>query len=152
MPEIWAETLYNILNIENEYVISELLILISPSLPENLLPQVLESACSLSNLEKKSELFCIIAPRLPEIWSEALEAIQETSKIVYWNMLIDKISFFSPFPFSLWCEVIYSLKVLVREDILEIFEDNIQIIKEVGGSESLKEIADAVNDVGRWFP
>lgn len=154
LPDIWTEALNNVLDIENEYSKVELLTSIVHNLPDNLLPKVLELARSLSDLEKKAQLFSMIAPRLPEISSEALKAIYDSSKERrYLNILIHNTNLlYSSFPYPLWCKITYFLTYLNREDMLKITRENIHIIKDFGGLESLKEIADAVTDIGRWFP
>ena len=154
LPEIWTETLDNILNIENSYERLTLLASVVQYLPNNLLPQVLELARTAENLERKAELFSELAPHLPEIWDEALEAIFENHRTRrYLNHLIHKTSaVHSPLPFTLWSKTIDFLKYLNREETLDSIKKNIQLIKDLGDLDSLEEIADAAIDIRRWFP
>ena len=59
---------------------------------------------------------------------------------------------FDSFPYDFWCELIHSLASLKRRKLLVEIGQNSHIIKELGSSETFREIADAVDDVGRWFP
>ena len=59
---------------------------------------------------------------------------------------------FDSFPYDFWCELIHSLGSLKRRELLDKIGEHSDIILELGGSETFREIADAVKDVGRWFP
>ena len=59
---------------------------------------------------------------------------------------------FDSFPYDFWCELIHSLASLKRKELLEKIGENSQIIKELGGSKTFREIVDAITDVCRWFP
>ena len=59
---------------------------------------------------------------------------------------------FSSLPYDCWCELIHSLASLKRRELLDKISQNSHIIKELGSSETFREIADAIVDVGRWFP
>ena len=59
---------------------------------------------------------------------------------------------FDSFPYDFWCELIHSLASLKRRELLNKIDKNSHIIKELGSSETFREIANAITDVGRWFP
>ena len=56
------------------------------------------------------------------------------------------------FPYNFWCKLIHSLASLKRRELLNKIGENSQIIKELGSSKTFREIANAITDVGRWFP
>ncbi len=59
---------------------------------------------------------------------------------------------FGSIPYDFWGEVIHALASLKRGKLLDKIGEHSDIILELGGLESFREIADVINDVGRWFP
>ena len=59
---------------------------------------------------------------------------------------------FDSFSYTSWCEVIHALGSLKRKNLLSLIDENSHISQDFGGSETFREIAYAVDDVGRWFP
>ncbi len=188
-PEIWLEALEAARNIGEESYRAEVLSLLAPHLPENLLSQALEAARNIEDELHRAYVLSLLAPHLPEIWSEALEAARnienesyraevlsslapylpenllsqalevarnigdESSRAEGLSTLIPNVhKMFDSFPYTFWCELIHSLASLKRRELLDKIGENSYIIKELGSSETFREIAAAVDDVGRWFP
>ena len=113
-------------NIRNELVRSLEIGYLVPYLPENLIPEVLEIARNIGDESLRAEGL---------------------------NGLVTNVhKMFDSFPYDFWCELIHSLARLKRKKLLLTIGENSRVIRELGGSETFREIADAVNDVGRWFP
>ena len=164
LPKIWSEVLEAIKNIKHDFSRARLLKSIAPYLPKSLLPQALEVARNIlevarntKNISDQSLLLGSITPYLPEIRSKVLEALgdieNEYRRADVLNSLVPNVDkIFASFPYDFWCELIHFLASLKRRELLRQIGDNSNIIKELGSSETFREIADAVENVGRWFP
>ena len=74
-PEIWSEALETVLAVQEDRRRAALLERIIPYLPAEFLPKVLEAARAFDDVQHRAEVLGKIARGLPEIWSEALEAV-----------------------------------------------------------------------------
>ncbi len=158
LPEnLLPQVLEAVRNIEDESDRAQVLSSLAPHLPENLLPQALETARNIKNESDRAQVLSSLAPHLPEICSEALEVARniknESDRAqVLSSITLNVDKMFDSFPYDFWCELIHSLASLTRRELLVKIGQNSHIIKELGSSETFREIADAVDDVGRWFP
>ena len=156
IPEVLeiARNIRNGFEKEKEIVLSSLV----PYLPENLIPEALEIAKNIGDESLRAEALSSLAPYLPEnLIPEVLEIARnigdESLRAEGLNGLVTNVhKMFDSFPYDFWCELIHSLARLKRKKLLLTIGENSRVIRELGGSETFREIADAVNDVGRWFP
>ena len=176
--ELWSKALTMLDNITGEFSSqyqAELIIELAPHLPENLIPQALEIALNIGSRDyfhipsekHQANALNSLIPYLPtNLAQQASEAKKnlnyksnrpvETITFKHYSERelstpipnVDKISN----PYDFWCELIHSLASLKRKELLREISENSQIIKELGSSETFREIADAIADVGRWFP
>ncbi len=157
-PEIWSEALSAARSIGDEYYRADVLSSLAPHLPENLVPEALEAARSIGDESYRAYVLRDLAPHLPEnLVPEALEAARsigdESSRARVLSSLTANVhKMFGFFPYDFWCELIHSLASLKRRELLDKIGEHSDIIKELGSSETFREIANAVDDVGRWFP
>ena len=159
LPEnLMSEALEAARNIGDESHRAKVLSELAPQLPENLMSEALEAARNISEESHQVEVLSELAPQLPEnLMSEALEVVHhirnEQARAKGLSKLIPNVhKMFDSFPYDFWCELIHSLASLERRELLNKISENSQIIKELGGSETFREIANSITDVGRWFP
>ena len=126
LPEIWPEALAAVRGIGNEKYRVEALREIAPHLPENLLSEALAVARGMGNEKYR------------------VEALKEIVHAIY------QIS--SSFPYTLWREILHCFSSLKRRELLEKIKEHTEVIQQLGGAETFKEMAHAINDVGKWFP
>ncbi len=161
-PQLPKELLKNALetanNITNESYRTNALKAIAPQLTNNLLPDLLEVTNKIANEFYRANLLSTIAPQLPK--DLLLDALQAANNITNESYRANVLSSYTPnisqkfdiFPYNFWCDLIRSLASLKRKKLLKELSENSQIIKELGGTKTFREIADAIKDVGRWFP
>ena len=125
-PEIWLEALSAARSIGNEKYRADVLSSLAPHLPENLLSETLSALRSIGSESERARLFHSLAPNVHKMFGSE--------------------------SYDFWCEVIHSLASLKRRELLNKIANHNNIIKELGSSETFREIADAIIDVGRWFP
>ncbi len=125
-PEIWSEALSAARSIGDEYYRADVLSSLAPHLPENLVPEALEAARSIGDESSRARVLSSLTANVHKM--------------------------FGFFPYDFWCELIHSLASLKRRELLDKIGEHSDIIKELGSSETFREIANAVDDVGRWFP
>ncbi|ELS01376.1 hypothetical protein Xen7305DRAFT_00010790, partial [Xenococcus sp. PCC 7305] len=126
LPEILPEAFKTIKSIDFEFDQVRLLILLVPHLPEHLFLEVLHGAQYISSESDKAKLL---------------------SKLTYNLHIICDSSIY-----SCWSELLHYSASLKRSSLLIQIRENIHIISKLGNSNTFREIADAVHDVGRWFP
>ncbi len=120
--------------------------------------QGLAYARQVQSQRDRAETLRILASHFSEnLMPEALEAARKIRDESYraegLSSLVPNVhKMFGSFPYDFWCELIHSLASLKRRELLVEIGQNSHIIKELGSSETFREIADAVDDVGRWFP
>ena len=54
--------------------------------------------------------------------------------------------------YDFWSELIHSLASLKRRELLNKISEYSDIIEDLSSSEAFREIANAIDNVGRWFP
>ncbi|MEM9272487.1 MAG: NB-ARC domain-containing protein [Cyanobacteria bacterium P01_F01_bin.143] len=157
LPEIYPEALETARNIRNEFYRTKALSTLGSQLPENLRTEALETARNIKNESHRTKALSALVSQLPEIYPEALETARnirnESHRTKALNTLIPNVNkMFDFLPYDFWCEVIHSLASLKRSELLEEIGKHSNIIAELGSSESIREVADAIHDVRRWFP
>ena len=157
LPEIYSEALEAARNISSEYSRAIALSALAPQLPE-IYSEALEAARNIRDESYRARALSALAPQLPEnLLSEALEAVRNIRDESYRAPVLSAIipnvnNMFDSFPYDFWCEVIHSMASFKRKELLEELGKHNNIIMELGSLETIREIADAVHDVGRWFP
>ena len=68
------------------------------------------------------------------------------------KLLLKLHKIYPSFSYELWCEMKHSIATLKRKEFLNKIVDNSEIINNLGGSQTFKEITVAIADISRWFP
>lgn len=152
--------------IELEEARGSILIELVPILPDNLLNETLMVIRKIENDDIKGPLLAKLILFLPEPLKENVlrETLASISKIQYGSKDFDyrpmalgklapymaELSHIKLYP--LWCETLHLLAYHTREDLLVDLQALIPAIVALGGPDALEETAQAIEDVGSWWP
>lgn len=154
LPDIFSEALEVTQAIPDENGRALALRYLVPHLPEHRLESALEIARAIQDENHRVFALRTLAPRMPQIIPEALDALRliqdELSRARALSELTPHLKLFSV-NVSLWQEIIHILAHLPRHNFLENLVSLSPILVELGGSDTLKETAQAIQDVGRWW-
>jgi hypothetical protein len=129
------------------------------------LPEVLlREALAVVRIEKdqffRAEALVAIAPYLPpSLMREALAATLEikVTEEHYQALALERLALhLEHVPvallYSLWCETLHSLSSSTRGNLLSDIQALSPVITMLGGKEALIATAQAIIEVGKWFP
>ena len=155
LPKLFPEALETARAIPDASDRAKVLSSLAPQLPE-LFPEALETARAIEAEFNRATILSSLAPQLPEtLLLESLNAAREIRELYYranaFSCIAGELKRL-PANFSLWQEIIHTLVCRGRKDFLEDLAKLVPVIITLGGSESLPEIARAIQDVGRQWP
>ncbi|MEQ8999137.1 MAG: NB-ARC domain-containing protein [Coleofasciculus sp. B1-GNL1-01] len=154
LPDIFSEALEVTQAIPDENGRALALSYLVPNLPEHRLESALEIARAIQDENHRVFALRTLASRMPQIIPQALDSLRliqdELSRARALSELTPYLKLFSV-NVSLWQEILHILAHLPRHNFLENLVSLSPILVELGGSEALKETAQAIQDVGRWW-
>ncbi|MGK7903757.1 MAG: hypothetical protein AB4352_20605 [Hormoscilla sp.] len=141
--------------IRSKHVRAEPLSALVPHAPE-ILPETLDAVKAISHEDRRAEALCALAPHISEnLLPVALDIAQNIKRLSCRAKAFNEIARARkhvPANFSLWQETLHNLVARRRSDFLEDLVELVPVMIELGGTESLGEIARAIVDVGRQWP
>ena len=159
LPELLPEALAAVWEIQfqDEYYLADALSSLAPILPPDLLPEALAAAREIQDDRGRALALNSLAPILPpDLLPEALAAareIQSESDRTYaLSSLADKLSQIQKTPlFDYWRDTLQILCVHTRPNLLNDINILTPVIFTLGGQQAVKDIANAIKDVSRWW-
>ena len=142
--------------IESELYRAPALVGLAPYLSGSLLQEALAAARAVKEMKSKAYLWPE-APQRSEPLREALAkalALEEEWRRTY--ALTDLVSDIEHLPattlYPFWCETLRILASRTRHDFLSLIKALFPVITALGGQEALVATAQAIIEVGKWFP
>ena len=157
LPEaLLPEALETAKGIESEWGRGQALSALAPRLPEALLPEALETTKGIKLESWRVRVLSALAPQLPEALLLAfLDAVREIEepyrRAEAFRGIAQTLKRF-PTNVSLWQELLHELACRDLHHFLADLAELVPVTIALGGSESLPEIARAIQDVGRQWP
>ncbi len=156
LPELLPEALAAAREIQDKYNRAEALRFLAAKLPE-LLPEALAAAREIQDESDRADALRILAAKLPpELLPEALAAAREiqdeSERADALRSLADKLLQVQKTPlFSLWRDTLHILSVYTRPNLLSDIRALTPVLFTLGGKQAVKDTADAIQDVSRWW-
>ena len=155
-PELLPEALTAAREIHSESSRGKALSSLAPILPPELLPEALAAARKIHSESDRAKALNSLADKLPELLPEALAAAREIQskfdRAKALSSLAKKLSQIQKTPlFSLWRKTLHILSVHTRPDLLTDIKALTHVIFTLGDKQAVKDIANAIQDVSRWW-
>ncbi len=164
MPEDDGDLLQNLLpealaaarEIQSERRRAKALSSLVDELPPDLLPEVLAAAREIQSEEDRAKALSSLADKLPELLPEVLAAAREIEsarrRAEALTSLAGKLLQLQKTPlFSLWRETLHILSVHTRPNLLTDINALTPVIFALGDKQAMKDTANAIQDVSRWW-
>jgi hypothetical protein len=156
--EIVAQTLVAAQTIEDAETRARALAALAPHLPEGLVAQALTTAQAIDDAESRARVLADLVPQLPVgLVVEALFAVvtiyDTESRAKALEALALLLAGLQPAELYLrWRQALRVLARRAREDVLSDLVALVPVIEALGGRDAIEETAQAILDVGRWWP
>nr|WP_277883410.1 NB-ARC domain-containing protein [Nostoc flagelliforme] len=155
-PDLLPEALAAARSIQSEEYRAKALSSLADKLPE-LLPEALAAAREIQDERYRAEALSSLADKLPpELLPEALAAAREiqseSTRAEALSSLADKLSQIQKTSlFNHWRDTLHILFVHTRPNLLSDINALTPAIPALGGQQAVKDTADAIQDVSRWW-
>src|SRR5262245_57338710 len=112
--------------LEHEFIWARVLVALAPHLPKAVLGDALAAAQELEHESSRAEVLSALSPRLMTLSHSSLHV--------------------------LWSETLHALALRSRRHLMADLQALAPVMLALGGTQVLAEVAQAIHDVGRWWP
>ncbi len=143
--------------IQDDYYRAKALSSLADKLPSELLPEAVAAARHIQDDSSRADALSSLAHKLPELLPEAVAAARHIQDDYYrakaLSSLAHKLSQIRKTQlFDSWKETLHILSLHTRPNLLTDIKALTPVIFSLGSEQALKDTADAIQDVSRWWP
>ena len=154
-PQIYPEVLAAARQIKDEYMQARVLSTLAKHFPE-IYPEALAAARQIKNEYHRALVLSSLAEHFPQIYPEALAAARQLEDEddrarALSSYIFNGSKIFNNLSYDFWCEFIHTLSSLKRAKFLTKISESNLIIEKLAEVKTFREIANSINQVGRWF-